>query len=120
MILLEISAELADNLNQGLVITLVGYTIVFSALVLLFFVFSNLSKVLSFNLKKKLKKEGKECSDGELSVSNEVNAAISAAIFMYFNEMHDEESNILTIKKVSRNYSPWSSKIYGMRNTNRS
>ncbi len=119
MVLLEMSAELTHNLNQGLVITLVGYSIVFSALVLLFFVFSNVPKVLNINIRKKLKKEGKECADQELSVSSEENAAISAAIFMYFNEMHDEESNILTIKRVSRNYSPWSSKIYGMRNLNK-
>jgi hypothetical protein len=35
---------------------------------------------------------------------------------MYFNEMHDEESDIITVKRVSKTYSPWSSKLYNMRN----
>ena len=29
--------------------------------------------------------------------------------------VHDFEETILTINKVKRNYSPWSSKIYGLR-----
>ena len=28
---------------------------------------------------------------------------------------HDDESTILTIKKMKRAYSPWSSKIYNLR-----
>ncbi|MDX9905877.1 MAG: lamin tail domain-containing protein, partial [Bacteroidales bacterium] len=40
--------------------------------------------------------------------------AIAMALFLY-NEVHDEESNILTIERVSRIYSPWSSKYYNMR-----
>lgn len=41
-----------------------------------------------------------------------------AAIVMALNEhlnAHDRESTILTINKVRRSYSPWSSKIYNMR-----
>ena len=34
------------------------------------------------------------------------------AISMYKIEMHDMESLTITLKKVSRIYSPWSSKIY--------
>jgi len=37
------------------------------------------------------------------------------AIHLYYSEIHDKESEILTIDKVSRTYSPWSSKIYGLR-----
>lgn len=43
-------------------------------------------------------------------------AAIAAALYLYFNEMHDEESDIITVKRVSKTYSPWSSKLYSMRN----
>ncbi len=43
-------------------------------------------------------------------------AAIALALYMYFNEMHDEESDIITVKRVSKTYSPWSSKLYSMRN----
>jgi hypothetical protein len=43
-------------------------------------------------------------------------AAISVAIHLYFNEVHDVESNVITIKRIERRYSPWSSKIFGLNN----
>ena len=48
--------------------------------------------------------------------SKDVNAAIAMALYLHFNEMHDEESNVITIQRISKTYSPWSSKIYNMRN----
>jgi len=48
-------------------------------------------------------------------MSDEAAAAISLAIHMYKQEMHDMESLTITLKKVSRIYSPWSSKIYTLR-----
>ncbi|MCL2502045.1 MAG: hypothetical protein FWE99_02825 [Bacteroidales bacterium] len=41
-------------------------------------------------------------------------AAIAAAIHLYGEELHDVENAVLTINKVSRTYSPWSSKIHGL------
>ncbi|MDE6651203.1 MAG: OadG family protein, partial [Paramuribaculum sp.] len=41
-----------------------------------------------------------------------------AAIVMALHEhldAHDQENTILTINKVKKAYSPWSSKIYGLR-----
>ncbi len=46
----------------------------------------------------------------------EVSAAIAMALFLHFGEMHDVESGVVTIKRVSKIYSPWSSKLYHMRN----
>lgn len=43
-------------------------------------------------------------------------AAIAIALHLYYAEVHDEESAIITIKNVERRYSPWSSKIYGLNN----
>ena len=48
--------------------------------------------------------------------SGEVNAAIAMALYSYFNELHDVESGVITIRRVSKNYSPWSSKLYNMKN----
>ncbi len=42
-------------------------------------------------------------------------AAIAAAIYLYFQEQHDFEKYALTIKRIDKIYSPWSSKIYGLR-----
>lgn len=101
----------------GWTVAIVGYSIVFLALVLLVIVFMNLPKLLQLNLRKKLVKEGKPCAEvKDLNIEGNVNAAIAMALHMHFNQLHDEESNIITIKKVTKNYSPWSSKIYGVNN----
>ena len=42
---------------------------------------------------------------------------IYAALYLFFSELHDEEKYVMTIRKVSKTYSPWSSKIYGILNT---
>ena len=66
-------------------------------------------------LKKKKQKGEPETTEDDYIEGN-VTAAISLALHMYFNELHDEESNIVTIKKVKKSYSPWSSKIYSVQN----
>lgn len=43
-------------------------------------------------------------------------AAIAMAMYLY-NNAHVEEPHVITIQNVERRYSPWSSKIYSMRNT---
>jgi hypothetical protein len=48
-------------------------------------------------------------------VPEEVNAAIALALYLYENDLHDNENTVLTLQKVSRTYSPWSSKIYTLR-----
>ena len=51
----------------------------------------------------------------------EVYAAIATAIHLsgQDNEEHDVENTVLTISKVNKSYSPWSSKIYTLRETHR-
>ena len=53
------------------------------------------------------------------SHSAEEVAAIAMALALYREDLHDKESTILTINRVARAYSPWSSKIYGLRQTPR-
>lgn len=100
----------------GIGMTVIGYVVVFIALLFLYLIFSNITKVLNLNVKRLLRKEGKteEIKEDE-SLSGEVNAAIAMALHLYFAEIHDHEKTVLTINKVSRTYSPWSSKIYGLR-----
>jgi len=103
--------------GYGVTTAIVGWLIVFAALVLLVIVFTQIPKILYYNTRKKLKVKNKSAvvTDDELHVAGDVNAAISMALFMFFDEMHDEESNVITIKRVRKTYSPWSSKIYGLR-----
>lgn len=101
----------------GWTVAIVGWSIVFAALVALVIVFVNLPKLLQLNLRKKLIREGKPCAaDVDLNVEGNVNAAIAMALHLHFDQIHDEESNVITIKRITKNYSPWSSKIYGVMN----
>ena len=46
--------------------------------------------------------------------NGEIIAAIALAVKLNKAEMHDRESDVITINKVARVYSPWSSKIHGL------
>ncbi len=108
-----------ENISQGINIAITGYIIVFMALVLLYLVFTFLWKGLLFKTKRKLTKSGKVITDNkDLHISGEVTAAIAMAIYLS-RDLHDEESDVLTIKRISKTYSPWNSRIYGMRNYRR-
>ncbi len=109
--------NLSINWNFAISLSVIGYLIVLSALLFLFIIYTLIPKVMRFVTKHYLRKKEDgvkdECSD--MPVTGEVSAAISAALYLYLNEQHDAESGKITIKEVSRKYSPWSSKIYGMR-----
>ncbi len=114
--MLYISFDLSLIGVEGAVIAVVGYLIVFIALVVLVYVFNFLPKILKLSFKKKVKTQDKLAQNKATDdISGEVSAAISMALHLYFNESHDEESNVMTIKRVSETYTPWSSKIYGLR-----
>lgn len=104
--------------SDGLVLVIVGYCIVFMALLLLYLFFRYIiPSILKVKIGKTRFNKGSDSSETNqrIEITGEVNAAISMALYLYFNELHDKESNILTIKRVSKVYSPWSSKIYGVR-----
>ena len=127
------ATEVLDDVDKfvqadpyGLIMTLLGLTIVFGSLVLIYFVFSQTRVLFTPSFKQKMRSlvrpEKAEEENAKVpqakseELSGEVNAAIAAAIHLYRSELHDFEDTVLTIKKVSRTYSPWSSKIYGLRN----
>src|SRR5690554_4962681 len=105
-------------MDFGFTVSIVGFGIVLFSLAVLFILFSRIPKILNlFSKKKKAPsspdKKTKETDNG---IEGNVTAALSLALHLYFNELHDEESNVVTIKQVRRAYSPWSSKIYGVAN----
>jgi Na+-transporting methylmalonyl-CoA/oxaloacetate decarboxylase gamma subunit len=115
MNLLEITFDLSAITPFSIFISVVGYVTVFLALVILFYVFDAIPKLINIQVRQKLRKQGKITdADKELQMVGEVNAAISMALFLFFEEQHDEESRKLTIKNIEKVYSPWSSKIYNM------
>ncbi len=108
--------------NEIWTITILGWLIVFVALIFLVLIFLLVPKIILWSTQRALRKKDrynhKSVGDKEMILTDEMNAAISMALYLYFNEVHEEESNIITIKEVKRRYSPWSSKLYGMNNLN--
>ncbi|MCK9280646.1 MAG: OadG family protein [Melioribacteraceae bacterium] len=108
--------------GDGIGMTLTGMGVVFSSLILLYILFSNMRRVINFRFRFG-KKENQADSDSakakqlekEEAMTGEINAAIAAALFFLSQEMHDTENTVLTIKRASKTYSPWSSKLYGIR-----
>jgi len=45
----------------------------------------------------------------------EIAAVIGLTLDIYLKDIHDYENTIITMQKVMRPYSPWSSKIYNLR-----
>jgi glutaconyl-CoA/methylmalonyl-CoA decarboxylase subunit delta len=109
-----------DNLtNDHLIIVLVGYVVCFISLFILCLVFDNLPKILHLNVRSFFQSKKNDTPEIKVKVAEltgEETAAISAAIFLFVADLHDEENRVLTIQKISRRYSPWSSKIYSVTN----
>ncbi len=102
----------------GFGMTMIAMSVVFSALAILYFFYKAIGRV--FTRPKKAKPAvGEVAVPSKVEISGELNAAIAMALYLYQSEMHDFENTVLTIKKVSKTYSPWSSKIYTLRKTPR-
>lgn len=114
-----INVILASVSSQGgWTVALVGYSIVFAALVTLIAIFTTLPKLLNMKVRSELRRKGKHVEevDDDLHIVGNETAAISMALHMYFSDMHDDESGVITINRIQKRYSPWSSKIYSMYN----
>ena len=110
-----------DKYGYGMAIS--AMTVVFSGLLILFILFKFIGKISIYLSKRNAmkakgvtcEKEAKEKKLGE--AQGEVIAAISMALHEMQNSDHDYEETVLTITRVKRSYSPWSSKIYSLRET---
>jgi len=97
-----------------------AFIFVFVALLLLYFLFKVIGYIMTMDARK-AKKLSDASSPGlaKEKLSGEVNAAIVMALYLYGSELHDQEDPVITMTKISRTYSPWSSKIYGLRKSPR-
>lgn len=103
----------------GFGMTLVAMFVVFSALAVLYIVYKSIGRIFTRSKKAKPAVGVEAKVPSEVEISGELNAAIAMALYLYQSEMHDYENTVLTMKKVSRPYSPWSSKIYTLRKSPR-
>ena len=109
--------------SDGIGMSISAMSVVFCGLILLFIAFKIVGRV-SVSLSKRNamkakgitdKQEAKEKKLGE--APGEIFAAISMAMYEMQSDVHDVEDTVLTITRVKRSYSPWSSKIYTLRET---
>lgn len=109
--------EFAEKDSAGVLMTVMAMGIVFIALFVLSLCFVGIGAISKyFARSNKAKAKGVEVVeiDRKDLDSGETIAAIVMALHEHL-DVHDTESTVLTINKVKRAYSPWSSKIYGLR-----
>ena len=108
--------QFAEKDANGFAMTIMAMGIVFTALLVLCLCFYAIGEIGKyFSRVKKAESQGiavTELSRDDHDSGEEI-AAITMALHQHFN-VHDNESNLLTIRKIRRAYSPWSSKIYGI------
>ncbi len=117
-LLISAAVPVIDSLTWTIVVVGIGIVFMSLFIVYLFFRYA-LTFILNFRFRSFARRKGidpEKIDTTKTMMSGEVNAAIAMAIYSYFNEMHDVESGVITIKRVSKNYSPWSSKLYNMKN----
>ena len=109
------SAEMAEKDPHGAIITLVSVSVVFIALIVLYFAYTFIGNISSgkVNLPKKrdktknVKSEGPSAEEAaaiamalDQEFNGEAYAAIGMALHQYFNDtVHDNESYIITIRR---------------------
>ena len=105
------SLALAEKDPHGIIITLVSVSMVFGALIMLYFAYTLIGKIASgqFKRPKRKTKASNEVTEEvaaaiamalDQEFNSETYAAIGMALHQYFNETaHDEESYTITIKR---------------------
>ncbi|MBQ6958951.1 MAG: OadG family protein [Bacteroidales bacterium] len=105
----------------GWILALTAMSVVFLALILLYFIFKAIGNAnIRAGKKRAAAVAGTDVKDSQYGeVPGEVYAAIATAMHLYQEdgEGHDEESFVVTLHHTDRTYSPWSSKIYTLRQT---
>lgn len=104
----------------GIAMTIIAMTIVFFSLILLYITFKYLAKLYNVDFKKLFRKSRHPedlVINVPVDIPEETLAAISVALYLYQLELQGLEDAVMTFKKAAKTYSPWSSKIYGLRRT---
>lgn len=110
-----------ENDSWGIGMTVTSMAVVFLGLLVLYLIFKQIGnaaiRASQSRAQKAAAASGKSVSADAGKESGEIFAAISMALYEISDDNHDIENTVLTIRKVQRSYSPWSSKIYSLRQT---
>ncbi|MDD2636716.1 MAG: OadG family protein [Bacteroidales bacterium] len=117
-LLSAVSFDVSNIDANALSIFIIGFSVVFGALIVIYFLFFFLPKIVKFDNigKRKEKNETKETKQKiekttAVSENSEIYAAIAMALHLHFEDAHDEESMVLTMDIQDRVSSQWGSKI---------
>ena len=121
--------RMAEIDPHGWTLTLISVTVVFSALIVLYFIYNFSGNIFSGKYKRKPKapKSAKGVISGEVAAAiamaleaeagSETEVAIATALHLYLSDaVHDIEPGFITIR---RNPSPWDNKQLNFRKTPR-
>lgn len=100
--------------NSGLQLGIYSLITIFLVIVIFVVLFSVVPAIRNFLRNSSNKSTSTNGGKKSSSIPAGDSAAIAAAIFLFMDEIHDKENRVVTIKRVSRTYSPWNSKIYGV------
>jgi len=109
---------LAVNWGNALIITLLGFSLVFTLLVVLVFIVLIFGRIMSQNgTDKKVEKPVRVQNQTEtFCLTDEEKTVVALAMHLAYEELHDDETRKLTMNHTQRENSPWNSKIYGINN----
>ena len=93
----------------------IGFLIVLLVLTMLIFIMRGMGWAFTRERKPRVAATpvSEPASDHAIS-DQELVAAIATALKLYKSDLHDRESETLTINRITRAYSPWNSKIHGL------
>ena len=111
----EPAAESAMGWAEMLLMAGIGFALVFAVLVLLIYVMRLMGWFFTRDRKPKAAASASSEPALDHAISDqELAAAIATALKLYKSALHDQESEMLTINRITRAYSPWNSKIHGL------
>ena len=100
---------------EMLLMARIGFLLVFVVLVLLIYIMKAMGWIFTRDRKPKAvaTSSAEPALDHAIS-DQEIAAAIITALKLYKSNLHDQESEMITISRIARAYSPWNSKIHGL------
>ena len=102
---------------NGIAMILIAMSVVFISLIFLYLSFKYIARLYNVDLKKRFRKSRPNEMMPEVleDIPGETLAAISLALHLYRQQLQGLEDAVITFKNAAKTYSPWSSKIYGLR-----
>ncbi len=97
-----------------LLVTAISILLVFLVLVLLVYVMKLFGVVFQPKQKAPVAAAAGKPAVVQGQLHEEEIAAIMTALKLFKSDLHDRESEVLTIMSIKRAYSPWNSKIHGL------